>query len=747
MPDFPAYPVDDVGVENFKTSIGFTPVTWPTNTTVKLCNVPWDEDYRDIIYWDSEANRNAYFDNMTSSVSITLEHLTYCKPGEPIEVNIPYSQAYTYNYISVSNPALPVPGEQTPPRFFYFIVGVSFISPNTTRLYLQLDLWTTYGVGVYFNRAFVERGHVALYQWGQASTLNLAERARRYLTAPEGLDVGSSYIDGNEQQFSITGGNTSGHDWWVIVISAADMVIPSGSTVAARFGTVDNPHLHVAKGSSADGMMSGCDVYAFTPANFINLMTALDNYPWIANQILSIFAYPSLYCSFGAQTVNVAGVTGLSVPSIEANQRRLNTAAFTVSSIFAINGFLHTAMTGVFSAHPKSKTWPFSFIKCDNLVSNPLTLKPELIQGTDLSFNLFESYLPPFTSAFVSPINYGALNSGSLESTEYTPSGGTFKSYAPYGDKLATALVWRDFPQFSITNDGYLNYLASNAHSLKFSRDNAGWQLDKSNASIQTSYDNANRGMAAAQANQQAAYETQRDISRFSMGNLVGNQLRDTYNALSQGTQGGFNAAFGADVATVINTTVNAATGATANELGNQQFQTSMQAQQGNIDANYKLQQWAARGDYQQAIAGIDASVQDAQLLPPTQAGTLGGGMTAILASRALLKFYVCAMVPLPNAQAKIASFWDRFGYAVCEYMTSGIANTQLLLNSRFTYWKLSDTVLSDGVRTFDEGVRNAIRGMFEKGVTVWASPALLTDGQSNAISNNAALTGKGAMY
>lgn len=736
-----AYPAGNVGVEPFNTSIGFTPSTWPVNTKLTLCSVPWDSDYRDVVRFATSSARDAYFSSLAGKKVVT-EHATHCKPNEPVSINVPYSAAYTYNYLIVENPAQPVQGEVTPPKLYYFVVGVSMVNPNNTRLWLQLDVWMTYQVGLEIGRAFVERGHVALHAWKNSTLTRKTDKARRYLMAPEGLDVGASYIETDEKLFNVTapsGTPDSFENWVFVVISAVHMIIPSGDTITDLFGTVDDPKLPMARSQTFDGYVSACEIYCFDPTNFKTFISTLKDYPWISNQILSITCVPQYYVNIGSGEL-IAGVYGYRASATRAEVSTLNHSTFDLGDMFE---FLDGHVASIWSAQPKSHVWPFSWIKCDNQLSPPLTLTVEESANDTLVFNAFFSLIPPFQRLMISPRWYGTMRAANNSaSSQYRPSGTTRSQTVSFGQKFACAMVWSDFPQVNILNDGYLNYLASNANSLRYARDNAGWNLDKSLANINTSYDNAYRSLGAAQANQQAAYETQRDISRYNMGNLVGNQLKDTFNSLSSGAQGAFNNVFGgADVSAIINTTVNAATGATANELGNLQFQTTQAAQQGNIDANYALQQWAARGDYEQAIAGINASVRDARMLPPTQSGTFGGGQMALYASRALLNFYACAMTVTADYQHKIADFWNRYGYAIGEYIYIG---TQYLLNKRFTYWKCMDTTISTG--NLDEGSKNVIRGIFEKGVTIWADPADIVKSPGTTLYDNEPNTGT-ALY
>lgn len=714
MTDFPAYPASDVGVDNFKTGIGFTPSTWPVSTRLTLCNVPWDSNYRDVAYFDSAADRTAYF-NSLASTSVVLANATYCKPNDPVKVNIPYAECYSYNYLVVENPALPVGDSTTPPVLYYFIKQVSMIAPNTSLLYLQLDVWTTYQLHVSFGRCFVERGHVARHAYRFDSNANMQERRRRYLMAPEGLDVGNAYVEVYETQYPLV----DALSWTVVVTSTVKLEIPNGSSMAAVFGTVTNPKLNAAEGMTLDGFVSGCNVYAMYVNDFLTFQNALAAYPWISSQIISITAIPSKLTDFAWTSSTTFLPGGVTARKLRSNYSTINSADITVGDI---NVYLSHNIRAEWDAHEKGRVWPFSFLKADNQLSQPLLLKPELFASENVQFTYFATVVPPFQRVFVMPIRYGTFSATGNNGTQsqYTMANTSKSQTVPWGDNFGASLYWQDFPQLSIVNDGYLQYLASNAHGLAYQRDYAGWALDKSLAGTQVSYDNANRSIAAATQNQQLAYETQRDISRLSMGNLVGNQLRDVYNNLSAGTQGGISAAFGgADVSGIINTTVNAATGATANEVGNLQFQTTRQAQQGNIDANYQLQQWAARGDYEQTIAGINATVQDAQLTPPNQSGTFGGGMFAVLGSKGLLYWWLKSYTVNVDYQHRISDFWNRFGYAVGEYVSVG---RKFCLMTKYTYWKCQDTTLSTSV-DLEEGVKEAIRGIFEKGVTVWTSP------------------------
>ena len=70
-----------------------------------------------------------------------------------------------------------------------------------------------------------------------------------------------------------------------------------------------------------------------------------------------------------------------------------------------------------------------------------------------------------------------------------------------------------------------------------------------------------------------------------------------------------------------------------------------------------------------------------------------------------------------PDYRKLIADYWNRFGYSVNEYMVP----TTLQLMSSFTYWKFQDLIVSG--TDLPETYRLSIKGIFEKGVTVFSKP------------------------
>jgi hypothetical protein len=134
-------------------------------------------------------------------------------------------------------------------------------------------------------------------------------------------------------------------------------------------------------------------------------------------------------------------------------------------------------------------------------------------------------------------------------------------------------------------------------------------------------------------------------------------------------------------------------------------------------DTNLDLARFSANGDYANAIAGVNAKVQDAKLTQPTTSGQVGGD--AFLLSTYRWGVELKVKMVQPAVMNAIGEFWLRYGYAVNRFTTMPAS---LMVMDRFTYWKCKEVYLT--ASNCPETFKQALRGIFEKGVTVWKNPA-----------------------
>ena len=143
------------------------------------------------------------------------------------------------------------------------------------------------------------------------------------------------------------------------------------------------------------------------------------------------------------------------------------------------------------------------------------------------------------------------------------------------------------------------------------------------------------------------------------------------------------------------------------------------------------MAQFSANGDYENAIAGINAQVQDAQVIPPSVVGQTTGSVTSMVAYSMSIDCRVRLLSR--NAMIRVGEFWLRYGYA----MNCWVNVKHLSLMTLFTYWKLAECYLERA--DMPESFKGTIRGIFEKGVTVWRNPSFIAtvNPRKNRIDQN----------
>lgn len=656
-----------------------TPFSWATQSRVTLCRVAWDASYKDVVSFESPEKRDEYFDSLNSE-SIVLENYAYLKPNEPINVDVPFHKVYTYNYLIVDNPKTDDPDDVTPPRFCYFIEGAAMINPSTTALEIQLDVFQTYLWKFRFGLCYVERGHLAvaaMYNRLTSGRYETGQTMRLFGSAAEGLDIGSEYTIADDDYFDL-----SEKDWAVIIQSNTDL--------ASDWGTRDNPSLKTADGQMTDGLASGCNVYSIDSWNYSNFMKKVRDAPWVAKGIVSISAFPKTVLTDGP-SVSLNGINAHFLGDTP-DQGDYYTAKTTILDCF------RKQMNSDFKYYYKLQCFPYSVIEIVNYQGNSLLLKPELVNDAKLTLRQMSCSAPPYQKIAFYPAHYGnQYGAEDTRKSQYSTMDYNGELYhhkdrvVSDGYWLDTALWFQNFPQMSIVNDEYVNYLASTVNRRNFSYQAAGWGQQKSLAGNQLSYDQAQMGLANNQANQNL--KNVNDLINGGLG-LLGTASTGNVPGVIMG---------GIGMASNIITS-------------NLQFKNNQALQGAYANQNKGMADWAAKGDYQNAIAGINATVQDAALTQPSQSGQMSGDGFNL--SNGMMIVHIRYKTATNQMLEIVANYFMKFGYAIRQYL---VPPADFMAMEKYTYWKMQDTAIicSDA----DEGVKNAIRGIFEKGVTVWRDP------------------------
>lgn len=667
--------------------MAFTPVEWPAGSQAKFFRVPWDSAYKDVVLFQNEAARDTYFETLTRD-ALELRNMTYLKPREPLMVNVPYSTAYKYNYVMVENPAEAADGEPT--RLFYFILSASYVAPNTTALELQLDVWQSYFYGCEFGIGFLERGHwpvKLIYDARQRGQVALSPALRAYGLQPEGLDIGNEYMVSYHEWKDVS--NPEGDGWRVVVTSTTNL--------AADWGTKESPNLETADGQKVDGLVSGCNVYSMTADNFKSFMEAIKAAPWVAKGIADITAFPSGLLSAGPD-VELGGVAANFL-----GETPDETEWFRMDDVY---DHIMAAVPERYNYLYKFCTYPYSLIEWSNYAGSPLLLKPELL-------NLVDSYGPggvlehsgsmpmfakscaanPGMRVCVYPRSYGSTSYGTQDiGYTYATMDGEKNGVLYAGYNTDTGVWFQGFPKFALVNDEYTNYLASSVNTRNFSYSSAGWTLAKSQAQSQMGYNQTMQSLDVAQQNQNI-----NNAAAIATGAL------SAVSSLASGNVGG---AVGGALGTGIGLV-----------SSNMQFANSQNLTASQASQNYGLAQWANQGDYEQAIASINAAVQDAALTQPSVSGQTGGDGFNL--SNGLMGIDVRYKTLSPSAYSSIGDYWARYGYAFNNYVNMAGGGWHQM--QHFTYWRFSELYITRAQCA--EADKDAIRGILQKGTTVWRYP------------------------
>lgn len=684
-----------------------TPNTWPVGTEITLMQVPWDANYRDIVIWDDVRQRNTYLDAQAlSGTGWRSKRFSYCRPNDPISVPVPYSAAYKYNYVVVQNPMQPVDGEEQPLKLCYFILSTDYVAPGTTQLTLQLDVIQTYQFGVCLGNMFVERGHMgvsnAVFKNGVQNLQG--QYLRKYLNVPEGLDVGDSYVMANHEWYPLTDASTFDIGK-IIIISSADL--------AADPGTVDSPNLNVADGQNADGIPSGCNVYSMTLSTFKAMLNAMKEKSWVAQCIQSVSTFPARLLSAGTD-VQLFGNSGITVQFLgetDTLELPLKTYATTGNIYQQLSNGVPDGYHDLYKAY----TYPYSVIELTAYNGNSVFVKPELVYGNTLALTVIGCAVAPFARIGVFPTNYGQAFEGGqpVNYNQYTWhgfDGSDHTGVIPSGDFLDSCLWLADFPQFSIVNSNYITYLASTAHTRAYQYESAGWQNAKSNAASDLAYTQAMNQTALNEAN------------RYDQGPIGAPQIANYAGQAMGAIESGLNRLTGQQsVSSNEVTLAGAANYLAQRQTGNLAFNATQDLSRQVAGQNLDYAKYAARGDYANQIAAINATVQDAALQAPSTVGQMGG--QGFMWKNGLVGFAVNYKTAGGAAMRTVCDFWARYGYKIQRFYNFGNAKmTALKIMNHFSYWKVSETYIT--CAKANEAEKDAIRGVLEKGVTVWGNPS-----------------------
>lgn len=731
---------------NYNFGLEFNYSLWTADTTITLVNVPFDSAYRDIVKFPDRDALNAYIDSVPESTRIAVTRVSHVKYAEPIRLDIPFNAAIRYNYLRASNPVQPISGD-IQRDYYYFILDVRYVAPNTTEFILQVDYWQSFNFDVEFGNCYVEQGHI-----GIANQHGYRNFGRDYLTVPEGIDTGSNRVIIGGRTISLNTtlsvsdgrGSPESLEAWQ---RANFYMVTSAVSVTHDLGSVDDPKFPLPKKPLSDFyFMESLDVILIPYNEFPKFIDNLRANPWVAQSILNITLVPSPFRYKSMTWVDGSGVNCLTKGlSNYLRVSELKNNAYARFTIFD-PGWRESVITNYIGARyahlKKFHTAPYTYVSGVNMNGSAIEIAPETLPDkvTGLEGTTYNpgNIRTDFIVEKINTVNNSWVGA-TMDRAIYARDPGESSNMVLSNDH---------FPTIAVANDQGMALLASRAHSLSAARAGADWAQQRAMNAAATGYDQSTSAMNLASSLTDisvSAANQQTSISNLAATNAthLSNQhafdqagigaIQGIANGAAGGVAGvGFgllNGAlnlYGASLTRRHNVDMLNNSNSARIQSTNVSNAAALASNSANIshssfvrDSNRNLSEYSARGDYAQTIRAIDASVQDTLNTPPSVAGAFGGAAAAFIRGDAGFRFAI-RCVDKARVRA-IGEYWLRFGYRINAFLTPPAS---LSVMEKFTYWKFQQSYLVGS--TVPESVKNVIRGIFEKGVTVWSSPGYI---------------------
>lgn len=722
----------------------FSWAQWTPNTELKLCNVTWDSSYRDIVKFVSRETQQSYFEGLAGQ---TCAPGTMHKPTEPVLIEMPFNQASNWNYLVAYND---YPELETPRYWYYFIQGVEYVNAHTTRLYLMLDVWQSFQFDITIGSSYIVRGHI-----GVANERQFDDYGRTYLALPEGLDTGSEMVAKNQIFHNLVGKSDiyNDYDYGVFVVSTTDMQSDPGTT--------ESPTLKTAGGSSLEGQANGTSIYYMDADAFATFMPFVSEYPWVSQGIVSIYMVPRLDDDFIESSMyriktilgrEVGTGTPYSTLNVYGGNVAMKSTLRYKDMTFGSDFRTLFNIPERYRNLKKLLCYPYCVIECSCLNGTVITYRPEDVQSNDFVLRRAFCLAPNGCRWNFYPVGYNEAGAQTIEH----PLSGDDGLPIDGGEMLNVSFGVSNMPTFATVNNGAQLALANSAYTRAYAQQSAEWTYAKAQMGLtqageltrlsqgQTATLNAlNRGQrnanAALQQNQNMASSVLQNAYEAGMNNFMRKVNFETAAAggaaaaLGGNLSGGLAQIGGAGVSAYIADTQTvmgidnrdaqtrlanngiAQSAGIANTYGSAAVGAQNQYAGEAYDINRKYGMAAATGDYKNTISGINAQVQQMQLTPPTTSGAIGGDPFNLANGifGVLVRFKTCA----PSALAAVGEYMLRYGYFIQRFLTPPAS---LMCMTHFTYWQMQECYIRG---TLPEQYRMTIKGMFENGVTVWASP------------------------
>lgn len=773
MSDFPN--LDNVDVYRYDNTLDYS--RFKPTARLKMCNVPWCGDYDNVVKFDDDDARDAWFDALEGE-TVNLDTMFNIKPDGASKVPVPVTSAQGYNYLVVDLPRMTsdarplayAAGERKR-RYCYFIQDAQQLSPNSTRLILTLDVWTTYINDMRFDYVLLERGHAPVAASSVSDYLANPRDNSAYLLSDDVNTGGEPFVE-RARAYR----NYSAETQRACIATYADLLGDLGTARAPKVPAISEP--------STSGVLAP-RVYSVAVGDLQPFLRAIEsNAPWIKSTVLGVFFAPSDLLTQAAPS----SLWGISITVLNAFQK---------IEPFMQPGVADFAYPDEAAGFAKLYTYPYAAIRIGDERGQTSTVRIEDLgaNGIELAsaVNLVMPYISidarllgiagatdslTFQTIEGRTYSYGGawgkyLKSWNLPVMQVSQSAASRAAYTTVYNRAHARLAADNALASSLASNATANTNANN--SAKNVTDNNAINTAANTAVTKNANDWALTGASAsnkklsADCNADNAASTamtglQNDVVAITTANNNAAAIASTAGAvvtggLTGGSADAKSAAIGgiadlavsipsANAAAAISQSSNSAavavaqTNALQKTLNAANYTAAVWGVQNNAstsattlrnDASTKVAannaavtrtnaaNTKATGDananraYATAIDAISAGLNQAGVAAPAQFGANADGQSGATAPRALFAQVVTQReCDIMNA----ASAFARYGYALMREFSM----ERMQVMRHFTYWKCAEVWCSGNGNAL-EGAQGAIKDILIRGVTVWSKP------------------------
>lgn len=773
MSDFPN--LDNVNVYKYDNTLDYS--RFKPTARLKMCNVPWCGDYDNVVKFDDDAARDAWFDALDGE-TVNLDTMFNVKPDGASKVPVPVTSAQGYNYLVVDLPRMTsdarplayAAGERKR-RYYYFIQDAQQLSPNSTRLILTLDVWTTYINEMRFDYVLLERGHAPVAASSVADYLANPRDNSAYLLSDDVNTGGEPYVE-TARAYK----NYSAETQRACIATYADLQGDLGTAAAPKAPAISEPDV--------SGVLAP-RVYSVAVGDLQPFLRKIEsNAPWMKPTVLGVFFAPSDLLTQSAPFT----LWDISITVLDAVQK---------IETFMRPGAADFGYPAQAAGFAKLYTYPYAAIRIGDERGQTSTVRIEDLGANGIQLASAVNLVMPYISIDARLLGIaGATDSLAFQTIE----GRTYSYGGAWGEYLKSwNLPVMQVSQSAASRAAYTT-VYSRAHA-KLAADNALASSLASNATAYTNVGNSAKNVTdnntvnteantvvtanandwaltgAVASNQKlksdcdADNETstamkgvQNEVISITTANNSASAIANTFGSVVTGgiIGGGADAksaAIGgvADLAVSIPTAnAAAAISQTSNSLAAVLAQTNAIKKTVNA-AKFTAETWGVQnnasniattlrneastkvannnagvmrtnagntkttGDananraYATAIDAISAGLNQAGVAAPAQFGANANGQSGATAPRALFAQVVTQReCDIMNA----ASAFARYGYSLMREFS--MVNMQVMRH--FTYWKCAEVWCSGNGNAL-ESAQGAIKDILIHGVTVWSKP------------------------